>query len=222
MTETTDFQFNPSDPVFLKLLGIWTLDALLRSDVARARERLSDDPTECYRRQYVRAVFAQLEGSTYSIKQLAFPEDTSTISNAEIALLRGEKYGLTEAGEVYVSPIFLTLGSDMRFAFRTYAKFVGLNYELPVNEPGWSALLRAKKVRDRLMHPRVAKDLEITDAELAYTTQAAEWFEKKFQELAELMMDQLARKRGMKEEEVVAWRQERHEIVDREMKKRSV
>lgn len=197
-----------------------TLQFQLRVDVLRAREGLeNDDPPEYHRRQYVRAVFAQLEGSTFTLKQLALPSDTSSLTVAELALLRGETYRLNDAGEAVVTPAYLTLASDMRFAFRTYAKSVGLEYELPVTEPGWSALMRAKKIRDRLMHPRTAKDLEVTDSELACTTEAAEWFQTQYQEISELMTDQIARDDGMTEAEVEAFREQRKQIVREQMAK---
>jgi hypothetical protein len=209
------------DPALLRVIGMITLESVLRADVLHAREGLeNDDPTEYHRRQYVRAVFAQLEGSTFTLKQLALPSDTSSLTDAELALLRGETYRLNDAGKALVSPAHLTLASDMRFAFRTYAKSVGLRYELPVTEPGWSALLRAKKIRDRLMHPRTAKDLEVTDPELACTTEAAEWFQRQSQEIAALMMDQIARDHGMSDAEVDAFREQRKQIVREQMAKR--
>ena len=206
-----------NDPDFLRIVSILFQEYLLRGDVDKAHDGLEDDPTEYHRRQYIRAVFAQLEGSTFSIKQLALTEDSSSLSNAEIALLRGEQYRLNDAGEARVSAAFLTLASDMKFAFRTYAKSVGLNYELPLTEPGWSALVRAKKVRDRLMHPRSANDLSVTDEELQCATVASEWFQKKFNELSELMMDQISRNRGMTDPEVTAFRQEREKIIRHKM-----
>jgi hypothetical protein len=210
-----------SDPGFIRSLSLLVQEWLLRSDVAKAREGLEDDPTEYHRRQYVRAVFAQLEGSTFSIKQLALSEDLSLLTHAEIALLRGELYRLNDAGDAIISTAFLTLANDMKFAFKVYARTVGLNYELPVREPGWSALLQAKRVRDRLMHPRSAADLSVTDEELGWTTKAGEWFEQKFNQLSELMMDQLSRNRGMSEEEVRAFREERDKIVRRKLIERT-
>lgn len=206
-----------NDPDFIRIVSILLQDYLLRDDVAKAREGLDDDPTEYQRRQYIRAVFAQLEGSTFSIKQLALSEDPSSLTNAEIALLRGEQYRLNDAGEATVSAAFLTLASDMKFAFRSYAKSVGLSYELPVGELGWLALLRAKRVRDRLMHPRSAKDLSVTDEELKCATDAGEWFQKKFNDLSDLMMDQVSRNRGMTEDEVTVFREERDKIVRRKL-----
>jgi hypothetical protein len=209
-----------NDPEFLRVLGVLGLQFLLHADVTRARAGLGDDPTEYFRRQYIRAVFAELEGLTFSIKLLALaPESSPSFSTAEMALLRGEQYRLSDTGDALVSPAFLTLSSDMKFAIRSYAKSVGLTYQLPVSEPGWSALLRAKKVRDRLMHPRSANDLQVTDDELECATQASEWFQKKFEELSDLMMDQVSRNNGMSEADVSHFRDEREEIVRKEIKK---
>jgi len=100
-----------------------------------------------------------------------------------------------------------------------YAKSVGFVYDLPVKDPEWAALMRARKVRDRLMHPRTPKDLEITDEELEDATRAAEWFQTRHRELLELMMDQLAGNGGMNESEVSIWREEREQIIRDEIAK---
>jgi hypothetical protein len=206
--------FDPLDPTFVRVLAILAMDALLRADVLRAREDLQKaDPSEYHRRQYIRAVFAQLEGATFGLKQLAIPARDSALTDAELALLRGEAYRLNEIGEAVTGAARLTLPSDMRFAFKMYAKSVGFTYDLPVNEPEWAALIRARKVRDRLMHPRGAKDLEITDKELEDATQAAEWFQVRYRQLQELMMDQIARNGGMSEEHVASFREERGRIL---------
>jgi hypothetical protein len=215
MSEKSDaFFFDPLDPSFVRVIAVITLDLLLRADVVRAREDLElSDPTEYHRRQYIRAVFAQLEGATFGLKQLAIPSKESLISSAELALLKGESYRLNDTGEAVVGNARLTLPSDMRFAFRMYAKSVGIAYDLPVNEPGWTALIRARKVRDRLMHPRSPNDLETTDEEIGDATDAAEWFQKQYRKLQDLMMDQISRNQGMNEEEVAAFREERERIL---------
>ncbi|HEY4955930.1 MAG TPA: hypothetical protein VII02_13695 [Gemmatimonadaceae bacterium] len=212
--------FDPLDPTLAQVLPVLLMDALLHSDVLRARKDLGEsDPTEYHRRQYIRAVFAQLEGATFGIKQLAIPSRNSSLSDAELALLRGETYRLNELGEAVIGAARITLPSDMRFAFKMYAKSVGFDYDLPVKDPEWAALMRARKVRDRLMHPRTPKDLEITDEELEDATQAAKWFQTRHRELLELMMDQLARNGGMNESEVSIWREERGRIIRDEIAK---
>lgn len=212
--KTNTFGFDPLDPTFVRVLAVLAMDILLRADVIRAREDLQkSDPTEYHRRQYIRAVFAHLEGATFGLKQLAISSGDSSLSDAELALLRGETYRLNELGEAVVGTARVTLPSDIRFAFKTYAKSVGFAYDLPVNEPEWAALMRARKVRDRLMHPRGPRDLEIADQELGDATQAAEWFQAQYRQLQDLMMDQLSRNHGMNEVEVASFREERGRIV---------
>jgi len=92
------------------------MDALLHSDVLRARKDLGEsNPTEYHRRQYIRAVFAQLEGATFGIKQLAIPSRNSSLSDAELALLRGETYRLNELGEAVIGAAH---HSAQRYALR--------------------------------------------------------------------------------------------------------
>jgi hypothetical protein len=182
------------------------MEAILRADVARGRLALSEPPIDYHRRQFVRAVFAQIEGTVFGIKQRAMPSTPGAITAAEAALLLGESYRLDDKGRPVTGWAAIALRNDIRFAFRMYARSVGLEYELPVAEPGWAALMKAKDVRDRLMHPDSLEALSVSDSEIEATVTGSEWFEATYRRLADLMIEHVARNAGLSESQIVEFR----------------
>ena len=185
---------------------LFDMEAVLRKDVARGRASLSKPPVDYHRRQFVRAVFAQVEGTVFAIKQRAMPSTPGAMTAAEAAMLRGENYRLDDKGKPVTGWAPISLRSDMRFAFRMYARSVGLEWELPVSESGWAALMMAKDVRDRLMHPDGLGALTVSDSEIEATVTGSEWFDATHTRLSELMIEQVARNEGLSESQIAEFR----------------
>ena len=55
---------------------------------------------------------------------------------------------------------------------------MGFSFMLDVNGPGWQAMKPAIRFRGRLMHPKAADDLNISDDELRMVFQAHRWMAK--------------------------------------------
>ena len=191
------------------------LMATLWLDTAQAERTLQSADSQYARRQYVRTVFAMIEGMVFATKQLATGVPGETMEPAETAMLRGVAYDLDEKGKAVTKTARLALEREVRFALRMYAKSVGLQYELDVSGRGWQALTGAKLVRDRLMHPKRAEDLDVSNAELETAKEAALWFRQEHSDLQEAMIDQIARKRGLTEQQVVEFRLFRKNELER-------
>jgi hypothetical protein len=190
---------------------LFDMEAILRADVARGRVALSEAPVDYHRRQFVRAVFAQIEGTVFAIKQRAMPSTPGAMTAAEAAMLRGESYRLDDKGKPVTGWAAISLRSDIRFAFRMYARSVGLEYELPVSEGGWASLMTAKDVRDRLMHPDSLEALSVSDSEIEATVTGSEWFDATYRRLSDLMIEQVARNEGLSESQIAEFRVYREE-----------
>ncbi len=198
--EEFDEWFNSEDGQGVKKLMI--LYAELGIDAIISRSHVETDVKEYAIRQYVRAVFAMIEGTIYVMKQLA-RNSIEKLSAAELALIAEELYDLNDKGEPIIRPNYLKLEKNIKFAFSIYAKSVGLTYTLPVHESGWNSLKQSIKLRNRLMHPKKFSDLDVTDDEFNSVVATHEWFDQKYKELQVLMMDQIHRNQGFSSEEIL-------------------
>jgi hypothetical protein len=161
--------------------------------------------TQFARRQFVRAMFANLEGLTSKLKQLCLRSPTS-YSPAETALLREEAFSLDDKGDARVSASHLNLAANIQFAFRMYARLCNIRFSLPKSESEWSDLKLATAVRNRLMHPRKLEDLTVSEADVEAASRASAWINAKFSELQELAIDKIAYDQGMTAEELREFR----------------
>jgi len=160
----TDNAFDSFNPLFVELLD----------DVAKSEGKSAQSESD--RRSYVRAVFALIEGTTFSLKQLAVTGPHGGFSAAEIAALKEESYGLKEDGAVYVRSARLRCLPNVRLALHAVVRAHGAHYRANLGGPGWEALRSAVKIRDRLMHPKLRDDLNVTDDELEAVGRAFRWF----------------------------------------------
>jgi hypothetical protein len=178
----------------------------LHTDAEMSLSRVKDESgrySEQYLiRQYVRAVFAMIEGVSYVMKQAAKSFNTKIFSAAELAMLSEESYDLNEKGEAYKVKKYQKLKGNIQFAFAMYAKSIGVIYTLNVQEKGWDSLMRSIKVRDRLMHPKKPGDLDVTDTEFKDVVAAHRWFFQKYAELTELSMKKWLRDAGYSSEAI--------------------
>jgi hypothetical protein len=134
--------------------------------------------SQMYRRAYVRSVFAFIEGILYRMKRtaahLGWPLGKLTI--AEMITIDETAFDINNKGEVEAKPVFIRFLNNVKFSFRIYSKSVDSTFKLSLGGNGWQKLQEAVKVRDRLMHPKLTTDLDVTDAEVEATKMAFDWF----------------------------------------------
>lgn len=138
-----------------------------------------DDPvglSSIERRIFVRSVFSCIEAVAFRMKAWALTWETNRLSPAEIMFAKEEGHDLDANGTIKMRPARLPFVGNFRFAFAVVAKAAEVNYKLDVvTDDGWRALNDALKVRDRLMHPKRAADLRVSDAEVRDAKTAYEW-----------------------------------------------
>lgn len=165
-----------SNPTENRLDEFSEMLTVLKSDVDSLQQSAKADQSA--RRSFVRAVFAMIEGLTYSLKQGALEkEETQPVfTTAELALLKEEFYDLNDNGEAAIRRSKLRTKPNTLFALQSFAKGHGAIF-VPNRDEGWSALIAAIKVRDRLMHPKKIIDLTVSDAEMETVKEASLWFQ---------------------------------------------
>jgi hypothetical protein len=168
-------------------------------------EKLSDDVARCHRelvallgtvepdgegnvyveyeyhaRQLIRAIFAYFEGVTFSVKVSSI----ARCDELEIETTDHERYlavevdsALTDKGEVEERSAHLKLASNIRFAFRLLDRAHGGTLGFDPSARWWSDLMTSIRVRDRLMHPKMPGDLDISGDELTAALRAMSGFE---------------------------------------------
>lgn len=148
-----------------------------------------DADYEFHARQLIRAAFAYIEGVTFSVKATAAAKCMDTglpISPQERYLAVEVDYDLNDKGEVVERPAQIKLTRNIRFAFALTER---ANKLRPLFDPSvdwWSSLRESMRVRDRLMHPRMPGDLDVTPNELLTVIKAKNGFVKLLERYIEL------------------------------------
>jgi hypothetical protein len=158
-----------------QLQAVWSI---LSRDVDTATAYGQIEKTPYAQRALVRAHFALIEGLSYSLRQvtLASLQGTEFLTDAEVALLREERYSIDEKGRPKTAQQFLKFPDSLLFSIRCYIKNHGAIFDPDTQHPGWSAMRRAVKVRDRVTHPKTAESLDLSNEDLQSFADAAAWW----------------------------------------------
>lgn len=179
------------------LLTIAETPEILRKDVMECLAELILSDTQKNRRTLTRAMFAEIEASMYLFRQSSLdPMGGAEIelNESEKALLKEEDYEISEKGMVRVRPYFGKFLPTFRFVVAMFIKANCLQTAIDYSTGGWDALQKAIKIRNRLTHPRVPIDLEVTDDELDIVAAAYEFQRGIFLKLLEDNLDRVQQK----------------------------
>jgi hypothetical protein len=149
---------------------------------------------QVWRRSVYRAVFSWIEGVVYQMKQVALRTQgglhQAKFSRAEIFFLQEETYYLKDNGKVNTrNNNFVEIGKNLRFVYSQLVKGFKLQTEIEVDQyGGWQQFKTAKEVRNRLMHPKNAADLIVSDADMESLLATKNWFDEQISKLLTEMM----------------------------------
>lgn len=131
------------------------------------------------RRNFVRAVFAYIEASTYCYKHIALNkllEKGSTILHNEYSLLTEEKYIVDNKGVVKGSDSFLPALPNLKYALSVCCRAFGSSYEVDYTTQGWKNLYDSQKMRNRIVHPNSVDEIRVKDHEIGDCAKAFVWY----------------------------------------------
>ena len=173
-----------------KVFNKWfEVSNLLQEDILNLLDAYKNDwSSQPFRRMFVRACWALIEGEVFRLKQLTLlacdlggkslaPDDHVFLS--EVQML-GDDNGVVKRKPAYES----TLENLKRTLKITSSKFE-LGWSPAFDNQGWEQLRRSLDLRDRITHPKFAAELTISDDELDLHRKGFEWFLEtilKFQE----------------------------------------
>jgi hypothetical protein len=158
------------------------MEAIIRElggDIRLCRNTLEQDDTPFWRRTYVRALFAAIEGINYRMKHLAINLSDSnqiTFTVAEKAALLEESYDIDDKGNAVIVKGKLRTANNLLFSFKSLAQAFGVSHEVDKNSSEWNCFKEAIKIRDRITHPKCMNDLTISDKEVDIIGETTRWY----------------------------------------------
>ena len=170
------------------------IHAHLSADVREANALLADKPNSHFaKRILIRTLFTYLEGCLHARKQetlaleeilcaYQFPRGESRIlifSEAEKHMLRETTFDLS-GSKARETTYYPKLGDNIKFTLTLFQRAFRLEDKIDYNCPGWTKLLAAQKLRNRLTHPKSVECLKIEDEDLSNLEAAIDWYEAAF------------------------------------------
>ncbi len=161
----------------------------LLDDVRKSLKYHIDKDNQFWRRTYIRTVSAFIEAITFHFKRLilnGYDKGVVDFNSAELALLREESYELNDKGDATKQQRFIPIAKNFRFVCKAFARYKQSSYKLKVDDSGWGAFKNFIEIRNRLMHPKTALDLDISDIAMKSAEKAFVWFGDISKELLKL------------------------------------
>jgi hypothetical protein len=135
---------------------------------------------EYHARQLIRAIFASIEAVTFSMKikaaSVCMARSKTQLSPAERYFAAEVEHSLSDKGIVAERRAHIRFADNLRFAFTLLERAHRSTQRFDPSVAWWSCLKESIKVRDRLMHPKIASDIEISGDEIVTALKAYDGF----------------------------------------------
>jgi hypothetical protein len=164
----------------------------LDRDIEMCSAMLKGKDSSFWRRTFVRALFAAIEGVNHRLKHLALNVDDIApfdFTLAERAMLLEESYDIDDSGKAVVTKSKLRTANNLLFSLKIFARAFRVTYEIDKSSGEWNSFRDALKIRDRITHPKSFDDLIISDEEAETIRKTANWYIKSFNEVFILCND---------------------------------
>jgi hypothetical protein len=155
---------------------------VLAEDYRFSRHILQKDPkNQMFRRMAVRNFCAEVEGVIHAFKWnvlLCYKALEVNLANTEVAALREESYDLSNSGEATPKPQYFPFSKNFKFGCKMFIRVFQCSYLIDYRGEGWPAVQQVFDVRNRLMHPKLLKGIEVSDAEVEVLMKASAWLQE--------------------------------------------
>ena len=138
---------------------------------------------EFFARQLIRAIFAYIEAVTFSVKAWSAArcmEIGIDITPQERYFATDTEYELDEKGEVVEAIAKISLARNIRFAIAMHRRAHGISEKFDASVEWWNCLRKAIRLRDRLTHPKMPGDLDVSGEDVVTVLKARDGFSKEF------------------------------------------
>lgn len=153
-----------------------TFMGMLAYDIILALRRMKSNDDQAARRDFVRTVFAAIEGWILDYRQ-GIQESIGNIrdlSTSEEATFAEVTFTLTETGKLREQTRFIPVAPMFRFATRLVEQECG-RHIVDFSSKEWQKFNEAIAIRNRVTHPKSIGDLNISAVDIATVQTAYEW-----------------------------------------------
>lgn len=136
---------------------------------------------EFHARQLVRAIFAYIEATTFSVKASSAwrcMEEDIDINPQERYFATDTEYELNDRGELVEAAAKISLARNIRFALALNRRAHRVSEPFDASVEWWRCLKEAIKIRDRLTHPKWPSNLNVSSEEIIKAIKAKQGFEE--------------------------------------------
>ena len=153
------------------------LIGILFFDVQEHISKLESDDSATNRRGLVRTLIAAVEGLTWIYREhvLDIADTLEVLTDQERQVLAEASYFVSEDGRVSVQRRSISVTAMIRLITRTATRASRGN-QPNFGDEGWADLKHTFEVRNRITHPKVEADLEISSSDVGRTQSAFFWF----------------------------------------------
>jgi hypothetical protein len=178
-------------------------DALLE-DVARCHDALKPlaenfpNPTPVQReegqfwlRMFTRAVFALVEGVSYTMRQSAIAlhqEGQLRLSPGELFLLLEKRYSW-DNGNLREVNTFNSVLDNFHIAFTVFPRAFGVDFQLDTGDHRYGSFQHAIKLRHAITHPKLPEDLQLSSQAISQIHDGVKWFSSEGSRMYRLCYD---------------------------------
>lgn len=155
-------------------------------------------------RNMFRILFAEMEAAISMVGGICYAMHKSRLAELnpeEIIMLEREQYRY-QNGRFALAPVKSTLTDNLLFVNQLLAKIFEFDPLRLEQDSQWSLLRTTIKVRHRLMHPKVASELDVTIAEAQDLGAVEDWFREKLFEMMDRATKKMERDYGFEAERV--------------------
>ena len=149
-------------------------DSILLSDVAEAQERVHENDTPTNRRDFIRSMFACIEGVYWQLKEDLLTDVMLQLTDKERRKLSDARTVVGPSGETAQRDNHIPVADTMRLLLKILGRHLP-DSTLKTDGPGWEAFKKCIVLRNRLVHPKSAADLEVSDDELELAERTYRW-----------------------------------------------
>lgn len=143
------------------------------------------------RRNLVRTVFAFIEATTFQLRVLLAKNWRDAMSDAQLLALRDLQVDVLPSGAVKTKALKCGLVPLIRLTVSAYSHVLPEAATVTCDGPGFDAVARSVRVRDRLMHPKTIDAVVVTDSEIREALTAFAWVHDTSEKLLEAAYTQL-------------------------------
>lgn len=138
------------------------------------QEELLQHDTPIVRRNFIRSVCANVEG-TLNYLTAILAENASALSDIEKLAFNERQVFVKDNGEITTTTLLLKTRTKIKMVFRVLARYPG-GSEMDIGDANFDKLMSSFEKRDRLMHPRNDKELEVSSEEIQNMIDGYRWY----------------------------------------------